>query len=186
MPEQKREENAIILDFLKHGYPSDDRPMHRKTSIAQALGKEYFTLLELVPKKDVHVQPYEEVYIGDGKREKIHHVNGKVRMEKLTETAKSELDHAIKQLVEEQEERFVDFFNDAQPMSTRMHALELLPGVGKKHMREIVEARRAKDFESFEDIRERVNLLPDPKKLIIHRIMNELKGKEKHNLFVNN
>ncbi len=184
--QEKREENAVILDFLKHGYPSDERPMHQKTSIAQAIGKENFTLLELVPKKDVHVQPYEEVYIGDGKREKIHHVNGRIGVEKLTETAKSELDHVVEQLVEEQEDRFVDFFNDAQPMSTRMHALELLPGVGKKHMREIVEERRADDFESFEDLNERVKLMPDPKELMVNRVMSELRGEEKHNLFVDN
>ena len=68
-----KEEQAIVLDFLPNGYPFDKRPSHRKTAIVQALGKVRFGLLELVPKKEIFVQPYEEVYIGEGKREKIHH-----------------------------------------------------------------------------------------------------------------
>ena len=75
--DRKKEEEAIVLDFLQHGYPFDNRPMHLKTPIAQAVGKNNFTLLELVPRKGIFLQPYEEVYIGDAKRDKIHHINGK-------------------------------------------------------------------------------------------------------------
>jgi putative nucleotide binding protein len=60
----------------------------------------------------------------------------------------------------------------------------LLPGLGKKHMWEIVEQRKDKDFESFADIKKRVKLMPDPKKAIIKRILDELNGKEKHRIFV--
>ena len=79
-----REETAVVLDFLPNGYSFDKRPIHRKTAIIQAIGKEKFTLLELVPKKGIFVQPYEEVYIGEGKRDKIHHILGKLNMDKLT------------------------------------------------------------------------------------------------------
>ncbi|MDP6265782.1 MAG: DUF655 domain-containing protein, partial [Candidatus Woesearchaeota archaeon] len=41
-----------------------------------------------------------------------------------------------------------------------------------------------KPFESLDDIKKRVNLIPDPEKLIIKRIMLELEGTEKHKLFV--
>ena len=57
---QVREEQAIILDYLEHGYAFETGSM--KTSIAQALGTTHLTLLELVPKKGVHLQPYAEVY----------------------------------------------------------------------------------------------------------------------------
>ena len=43
---RKKEEEAIVLDFLQHGYSHDNRPMHQKTSIAHAIGKANFTLLE--------------------------------------------------------------------------------------------------------------------------------------------
>jgi putative nucleotide binding protein len=181
---RRREEEAIVLDFLQNGYSFDTRPMHLKTPIAQALGTDRFTLLELVPKKDVHLQPRATVYIGDQKREEIHHVNGKIPVDKLTATAQSELPHAIKTIVNANPKRFVDFYNNAQPLSIRTHSLELLPGVGKKHMQEILNAREEKTFESFEDIKARVKLITDPEKLIINRVLNEIKGLEKHNLFV--
>ena len=182
--ERRKEEEAIILDFLPNGYPFDSKPIHLKTPVAQAMGKENFTLLELVPRKGVFLQPFEQVYIGEAKRDKIHHINGKMPVNKLTQTAKSELVHAVEDIVKKQEVRFVEFFNKAQPVSTRMHVLELLPGVGKKHMWEIVEERRVEPFKDFNDMRNRVKLMPDPVQTIVRRIVSEIEGREKHFLFV--
>lgn len=178
-----KEERAIVLDFLPNGYPFDTRPMHKKTPIVQALGKDHFVLLELVPKKGVFLQPYEEVYMGEGKRDKIHHIIGRIPAEKLTETAKSELDFVVKDAVEKDEKKFVEFFNKAGPINMRRHQIELLPGVGKKHMWEIIEKRKEKEFESFEDIRKRVKLMPDPKKAVIRRLLKEIKGEDKFKIF---
>ena len=158
--------------------------MHMKTAIAQAIGQERFVLLELVPKKGIHLQPYEEVYIGEGKREKIHHIIGRLPTDKLTQTAKSELNLVIKDIVKKNEKQYIDFFNKASPLTTRMHQLELLPGLGKKHMWEILDARKEKEFESFDDIKKRVKLMPDPEKAIIKRILKEISGAEKHRVFV--
>ena len=182
--EKAREDTAIVLDFLPNGYPYDDRPMYMKTPIAQAVGKEHFVLLELVPKKGIHLQPFGEVYIGSGKRDKIHHIVGKIPVGKLTATAKSELEFVIKDIVGKNEKRFVDFFNKAQPLSTRMHQLELLPGLGKKHMWQIIEVRVDKPFESFADLKNRLKLIPDLEKVIVKRILQELEGNEKHKIFV--
>ncbi len=179
-----KEEKAIVLDFLKNGYPNDMRPSHKKTPIVQAMGLENFTLLELVPKKDIFLQPLEEIYIGEGKRDKIHHIIGKINLDKLTGTARSELEFVIKDIVQKNEPRFVAFFNQAQPLTTRMHQLELLPGLGKKHMWEIIEERRGKPFESFADLKARIKLMPDPEKIVIKRILLELEGTEKHRVFV--
>ena len=179
-----KEEYAVILDILPHGYPFDTRPSHKKTPVAQAIGKNFFTLLELVPKKDVQLQMNEEVYIGEGKRDKIHHILGKIQTDKLTETAKVELEVLLKDLIEKNEARFVEFFNNAAPINARRHQVELLPGVGKKHMWEILEVRKEKKFESFQDIRDRVKLLPDPEKLILKRILMELNNEDRYRLFV--
>ena len=179
-----KEEYAIVLDYLPNGYPTDPRPMHRKTPIVQAFGKEHFTLLALVPKKYVVLQPNDEVYIGEGKRDQIHHIMGRLPMDKLSATAKSELPFAVKDAVKKNEKHFVEFFNTAQALTTRMHQLELLPGLGKKHMWQIIEERRNKPFESFENLKARVKLMPDPGQAISKRIMNELSGQEKHRLFV--
>ena len=180
---KSKEETAVVLDFLPNGYPYDERPMYMKTPIAQAIGKEHFVLLELVPKKGIHLQPFGEVYIGDGKRDKIHHIIGKMDMRKLTATAKSQLEFVIRDIIQKNEKKFIEFFNKAQPLSTRMHQLELLPGLGKKHMWQVIEIRDEKPFESLADLKNRVKLMPDPEKILIKRILQELEGKEKHNIF---
>lgn len=180
---QEREEFVIVLDFLPHGYPFDKRPSHRKSPVAQAISKNKFTLLEIIPKKGIVLQPNQEVYIGEGKREEVHHVAGRIPLKKLTETAKGELEFIVERLVKENEQRFVDFFNKAGPISTRRHQIELLPGIGKKHMWEIIEKRTEKPFESFEDIKERVSLIPDPRKSIIRRIIMEINEEDKYRIF---
>lgn len=183
--EQKNKEDyAIVLDFLPNGYSNDDRPMFKKTPIVQAIGKNNFTLLELVPKKDIFLQPSEDVYIGDQERDKIHHINGRLNLNRLTPTAKAELEPIIQKIVHENQSRFVEFFNSAQPLSTRMHSLELLPGLGKKHMWQILEERRGDPFKDFTDLKNRVKLIPDPEKIIIKRILKELERAEKHYIFL--
>lgn len=181
----ERDEHAIVLDFLPEGKSSDNRPSHRKNPIAQVLGTKRFTLLELVPKEGTYLNIGDEVYIGEGKRDKVARVEARISTDKLTNTAQGELEHVIKKLVADNESRFISFFNKAQPLSTRMHSLELLPGLGKKHMWEVLEEREEKDFESFKELKERVKLLPDPQKLVVKRILAELSGNEKHKLFVN-
>jgi len=188
MPEgsgrHSREEYAIVLDFLPHGYPFDTRPSHKKNPVVQAIGKTKFVILELVPKKDVFLQPLQEVYIGEGKRDQIHHIVGKLPMDKLTSTGKKELDFVVQDLVKKNEQFFVAFFNKASSLTMRMHQLELIPGLGKKHMWEILDEREKEPFKSFDDIKKRVKLIPNPEKSIAKRILKELTGNEKHYIFV--
>jgi len=179
-----REEYAVVLDYLRHGYSEDSRPFHRKEPIVQAIGKDYFTLLELVPAPNVILKPHDEVYIGEGKRDKILYIKATLPIARLTQTAKTELPFVIERLVEENEKKFVEFFNKAGPISLRAHQLELLPGVGKRHAKEILAEREKQPFESFEDIKRRVSAIPDPRKVIVQRILAELEGKDRYRLFV--
>jgi len=165
-----KEENAIILDFLPYGYPLEDKRM----PLAQAIGLNGLTLLQLVPRRGETFDIGENAYIGDGKREKVQYILGRCPREKLTETAKAELESFVSDVVKKDEERFVKFFNEAQAINTRLHQLELSPGLGKKHTASILEAREEKDFESFDDIRKRVHNMPYPEKVIEKRIMEEL------------
>ncbi|MEA3248524.1 MAG: DUF655 domain-containing protein [Nanoarchaeota archaeon] len=175
-----KEENAIILDFLSYGYPLEKKMM----PLAQAIGTKGFTLLELVPRRGVKFEVGENVYIGDDKREKVQYILGRCPRENLTETAKIQLGEFVKKFVEENEERYVKFFNEAQAINTRLHQFELLPGLGKKHTLAILKTREEKLFDSFEDINGRIANLPSPQNLIERRIMRELTEMERHNLFV--
>jgi len=174
------EENAIILDFLPYGYVMEKKMM----PIAQAIGTNGFTLLQLVPRRGEKFEVGETAYIGEGKRDKVQYILGRCPREKLTETAKIQLEEFIADSVKEDEEKFVKFFNEAQAINTRLHQFELLPGLGKKHTKAILEAREEKQFESFEDIKERVHNMPSPEKVIEKRIMEELTEIQRHNLFI--
>jgi putative nucleotide binding protein len=103
--------------------------------------------------------------------------------EKLTEAAKNQLQEVIAKKVEEQESKFVKFFNESLAINKRIHQIELLPGLGKKHMQEILKQREEKEFESFNEMKERVQNLPDPEKAIEKRIFQELVNIERYNLF---
>jgi putative nucleotide binding protein len=182
--DSKKEETAIVLDYLPNGYSNSSVPAHRKTAIAQAIGKKYLVLLELVPKKECFLNPGEEVYIGEGKRDKVHHINGKIELDKLTNTASNELKFTILDIVKKNEAQFIEFFNKSGPLSLRMHQLELLPGLGKKHMKEILDAREETPFTGFEDLKKRVKLMPNPEEIVVKRILKEIEGLEKHRIFV--
>ena len=176
----EKEEYAIILDFLPYGYPIEGK----MTPIAQAIGEKTLILLELAPRRGVNLAIKEKVYIGPEKRDKIYYIAGRLSKEKITETAKIQLQEYVEKMVLEQEKKFVDFFNSAQAMNTRLHQLELLPGFGKKHTQEVITVREEKNFESFEDIKARVKNIPDPKKAVEKRILEELMEKQRFNLFI--
>jgi putative nucleotide binding protein len=176
----EKEEKAIILDFLPYGYPLEGKTM----PLAQALGMKHFTLLQLVPRRNMTLQLKEEVYIGNGKRDKIYYILGRLPPEKLTETAKIQLQEFVTKSVAEQAARFADFFNKAEPINTRLHQLELLPGFGIKHTKAILDERDKKPFASFDDIRKRLHSIPDPRKAIEKRILEELEHKQRYNLFI--
>ena len=178
--EKEKEEHVIILEYLPNGYPLERKMM----PIAQAIGEKNLTLLELVPRRGISLELGEKVYIGEGKRDKIYYILGRLPREKLTETAKTQLEDFIKKVVKEQAQRFIGFFNNSDAINKRMHQIELLPGFGKKHMKEIITKRKEKDFESFEDMKSRIQNLPDPGKAVEKRIIQELTNMERYNLFV--
>ncbi len=175
----EKEEYAIVLEYLPNGYPLEGKLM----PIAQAIGEKNLTLLELVPRREISLEAGERVYIGEGKRDKIYYILGRLQREKITESAKKRLDEFISKIVQEREKEFVNFFNKADAINKRVHQLELLPGLGKKHTKEILEARKEKEFTSFEEMRKRIHNLPHPEKAIEKRIIQELTGTERYSLF---
>lgn len=182
--DKKYEDRGIVLDFLPQGHPNDPRPIHLREPIAQILGDTFFTLLEVVPVKDMTFSPNERVFIGKGEREKIDRIKRRIGYEDLTAAAKAELPSVIEGLVAEAPERFIEFFNRAAPLTTRFHQLELVPGIGKKLMWAIIEERKKGPFADFEDLQKRIKGLVNPQALIAKRIDMELQGLDKYRVFV--
>jgi putative nucleotide binding protein len=175
-----KDDYIIVLDFLSRGH-ADSRSAE---PVAQGVGSVFLSLLEVVIKPETSVKPGDLLYIGDKKRDRVKYVKGRIKYDELTGFAKGELEDVIDKIIEQNEKKFVDFFNLSDPVSTRLHSLELLPGIGKKHMWSIIGQRRTKKFESFEDLKKRVDMLPDPKRMIKRRIIDELKETDRHRLFV--
>ncbi len=184
MKTDKKEVNALVIDILPKGYVNDPRPVYKREPVVLAVGTDQFKLLELVSKPGVDIQIHDQVYIGDSEREKIERVKKRIGYEELTHTAKIELPYAVETIVQEQEERFVEFFNKSISITPKLHMLHLLPGIGKKLMWEVIEQRNRKPFESFADISQRIKSMPHPDKMIVNRILHEIEDpEEKYHLF---
>ncbi len=178
--EEKREEYAYVLDFLATGkaYSSRAEPL------VQLIGDRWFTLLEASTKPNATLSIGEKVYIGSGDRDKISLIKERIPYSRLTQTAKNGLVNIVLKIINENESRFVDFFNNAQPLNIREHSLELLPGIGKKYLNAILKERAARKFDSFADIAKRVSLTQEPAMIIAMRVALELEGNERFYLFV--
>jgi putative nucleotide binding protein len=176
------EEYAYVLDFLQYGRPVADKSRHLALPTVQVVGETYFTLLEAEVRAGAPVNLHERVYIGKDRREKINRIIGRIGYNDLTANAKAEVLSVLEELIANQEQRFVGFFNNSQAITPRMHALELLPGIGKKSMWQIINAREKKAFTNFNDVKERTSV-GDPIKVIAKRILDELTGGEKYRIF---
>ena len=164
---------AIVLDFLAHGRTEDDRPQYQKQPLAYALDREDFRLYEVVLGADADVSIGDDLVV-DRASDAIERT-GEVEYKDLPGGAQSELDYAVEDLATEEERRFVDFYNDAQPITLRLHQLNLLPGIGKKLRNAILDERKRGPFESFEDLGERVDGLHNPEEVIVERILEEIR-----------
>jgi len=176
----KKDEWVIVLDFLSHGHSG----MERSQPMAHVLGEEYFSLLEVIVREGVTLKIGDRIYIGDGKRDTVKYISGRIGISELTISARGELEDMIEDIIKKKPDRFLEFFNKSGNITTRLHRLELLPGIGKRHLWAIIDERKVGLFKSFEDIKKRVPLLPDPEKMLVKRIIEELDDKDKYRIFV--
>ena len=178
---RKYEEYAYVLDFTPRGKSITVRG--REGIIIQAIGEERLTLLELLGVQNANVEVGERVYIGRDGRDKVASVLGRLEYNNVSQVAKNELPSIVEKIVIANEKRFIDYINMSQPITPRIHALELIPGIGKTYMMTIIKERDKKKFENFADLQSRVGLR-EPAKLIAKRIIEEIMGQARMNLFV--
>jgi putative nucleotide binding protein len=150
--------------------------------LVQVVGEGFFTLLEALVKEGMTLKPDDRVFVGKEAREEITYIIGRIGYEELTASARTELPTVISRIVLNREEWFVQFFNTARAVTPRMHALELVPGIGKKYMWQVINEREKKPFVNFDDLQKRTEL-PNPVKLITKRVMEELGSESKYRLF---
>ena len=165
---------VVILDVLPHGHPEEDKPTWSRTPIAQVITFPDFVLYEVKINKDSDLQVQEKATYEEFVRQnKLIDVVKKIDYNDLTTTSKALLLPVLESEIVNYEKEFIDFFNNSTSITPRMHALKLLPGIGQKHMWEILEERQRKKFENFKDLSERTSIA-NPIKLIAQRIVKEL------------
>jgi putative nucleotide binding protein len=180
--QKKYEEYAYVLDYLERGRPGAPRTPHTSAGIIQMVGESYFTLLEASPKINAEYNPRDRIFVGKGDRALVSHIIGRVAYSELTSSAKAELPGVVEIIVRSSEPFFVNFFNTSQSVTPRMHSLELIPGIGKRLMFQILDIRERAAFQNFEDVEKRVGL-KDPAALVSKRVLEELSQEEKYLLF---
>ena len=180
-PPRKYEEHAYVLDFNPRGKSTTVRG--REGIIVTAIGEERLTILEILGVANSIFEIGEKIYIGKEGRTKVLSVLGKMDYDNISSSAQSELTTVIENIVTINESKFVEYLNNARPLTPRIHALELIPGIGKTYMKTMLEEREKKKFESYQDLQERVGF-KDPVKHISERIMDEITGQSRMNLFV--
>ncbi len=173
------EDYAWVVEYLSAGRSTD----MRKEPMVQLVGNQFFTLLEASVKRDASIGVGTKIFVGKGDRAEVDRIKRRITYDELTNGAKELLSNVIKRIVEEREETFIHFLNKAAPISMRVHQLDLLPGIGKRNMEEILKEREKEPFKSFADLKSRVHTVSDPAGLFVHRIISELEGKERYYLF---
>ncbi|MBI4362321.1 MAG: DUF655 domain-containing protein [Euryarchaeota archaeon] len=181
---REREDYAWVLDYLPYGHPEDPRPQYQKKPMALAVGEKYFTLMELAPREGKVPQVHQRLYVGDNERDLIDHVKRRIPYMELTQTARMELPFLLEKIITQDEPRFLDVYNKSYPITTRLHMLCLLPGVGQKMMQAILQERKKGEFKNFSDVGQRVKGLYHPEKIVVKRIEQELEDdRTKYRLF---
>ena len=97
--------------------------------------------------------------------------------------AKNSLQQVIELLVQNNESKFLNYFNELQPIGPRLHSLELIPGVGKTTMQLILKEREKSAFKSFEDLKARVGM-KEPIIQLSKRIYEEITGNTRLSIFI--
>ena len=170
----KKFRELVILDILLHGHPEEDKPSWSKTPIAQVLTFPDFVLYEVKCNRDSEIKIQEkntyEVFLIQNK---LKEVLKKIDYKDLTNTSKALIQPILEKEILNYEEEFLNFFNNSTSITPRMHSLKLLPGIGQKHMWEIIEARNRQRFTTFQDITDRTSL-SHPTKQLAQRIIKEL------------
>jgi len=175
---------AVVLDYLPHGRSDDDRPQYRRSAVGFGVDTEDFRLYEFALADDGDASIGDEIAVEPTDAwEAVDHVR-EIDYDDLSSGARSELDYVVDDLLEDEEDRFVNVYNEAGPVTLRLHQLNLLPGIGDKLRDSILDERKRGPFEDFEDVADRVDGLHDPEGVIRERIFEEIRGDDlKYRLF---
>jgi len=151
---------AIVLDKIKKEIK------FKQTQVLLCIGNSNFSLLEVI--SDNPVKIFDSIDTEDL-------IVRRITYDRLSSDAKKELEKAVEGIVLKNTDRFVNFFNNAKPISLKRHQLDLLPMIGKKHRDAILDRIKNKGkFNTLDEIKE-IEMLPDPTNIIVNRVIEEIR-----------
>ncbi|MBO7519123.1 MAG: DUF655 domain-containing protein [Methanobrevibacter sp.] len=138
---------------------------------ARIIGYDNFVLMDLDLNDDVDVKVQDKIPLGKDsefvKQERAH-----LSYDDLNKNEEFEVEKAVHSIVIANEPKYVKFFNDQSKEASQLHFLD--PLNRKKGSKIIAEKELNGDFESFEDIDNRVSFIESSKDLIVNRVLYEL------------
>ncbi len=138
---------------------------------ARIIGYDHFVLMGLDLNEDVDVKIQDKIPLGKDsefvKQERAH-----LSYDDLNKNEEFEVEKAVHSIVIANEPKYVKFFNDQSKEASQLHFLD--PINRKKGSKIIAEKELNGDFESFEDIDNRVSFIESSKDLIVNRVLYEL------------
>jgi putative nucleotide binding protein len=152
-----------------------------KGSNAFVLGANNLNALEILIRKDASVSIGEKLYIGKEKREKVYSIKRKLASNDMKKADDGEVLSVIETIVIENEDKYIEFVNNSRSLTIKRHQLQLIPNIGEKIFKLVLEEREKEKYKNFKDFNSRTGLAME--KNIAKRIYLELTGEEKISLF---
>ena len=118
------------------------------------------------------------IYMGidHSRRDVVQDILGFARIRDLSNKASVELPVVIQQMIEDEPDVFIQqFFNRAGNLSLKMHAFELLPGVGNKKAMDMVANRGRVGWDSFSQLDADCNI--NSAELLSKRFVSEIEDR---------
>lgn len=172
---------SVVIDFYPQGKSLSHRRSEDYNPLAVVVTVDRFEFFDIILIIESKVLVSDNLLLTPTNK-KILRVN-QLHFNQLSSSALKKLPVTIKNIVAKFESHYVTFLNQAHPLTTQMHQLQLLPGIGQKRLWSILEARKSKNFTSFSDFTGRTSI-SDPTSLFSNRILLELEGSQKYYLFI--
>ena len=180
---KKYEETALVLDIIE-GEINTRKDKYKGETIVQAIGTNYFSLLEFIPTDEVTTLLFmDEISLGKDERSVVNTIIGRISFDKLTSVAESQIEEAIDHILDAKKDKFLHWLNNAPAISIRLHSYQVIKGIGPKGMKTALSERKKGVFTSYEDFEDRTSI-SDIRGLLKQRILDELtQENEKYHLF---
>jgi putative nucleotide binding protein len=171
---------VFVLDFYPQGKSLSRKYADDFNPLVVVITADHFQFFDVVLKRG------ENIVVGDSftissSRPNIFKIK-KIGFNQLSDSAVNLLPEIVQEIVKVSEARFIRFLNHARPLTSQMHQLQLIPGIGNKRLWQILEARKKSPFQTFEDFKDRTGI-SDPILAFTNRIINEINEEEKYLLF---